>query len=134
MQRKYYKIEIIALIRNHIEPKFENILRKNQNGFRRKRSTMLQILTIRRILEGGCAKNLQVTILFVVLTRVFHSILRGKMVQVLLDYDLPKETLAAIMMLNRNTKVKVRSPDGDTYYFNIVVGVLQACKKHQSIR
>ena len=29
------------------------------------------------------------------------------------------------MILNRNTKVKVRSPDGDTDYFDIVVGVLQ---------
>ena len=28
-------------------------------------------------------------------------------------------------MLYRNTKVKVRSPDGDTDYFNIVAGVLQ---------
>ena len=28
-------------------------------------------------------------------------------------------------MLYRNTKVKVRSPDGDTDYFDIVAGVLQ---------
>ena len=29
------------------------------------------------------------------------------------------------MILYRNTKVKLRSPDGDTDYFDIVVGVLQ---------
>ena len=29
------------------------------------------------------------------------------------------------MMLYRNTKVKVCSPDGDTDYFDIVAGVLQ---------
>ena len=29
------------------------------------------------------------------------------------------------MILYRNTKVKVRSPDGDTEYFDIVAGVLQ---------
>ena len=29
------------------------------------------------------------------------------------------------MILYKNTKVKVRSPDGDTDYFNIVAGVLQ---------
>ena len=29
------------------------------------------------------------------------------------------------MILYRNTKVKVRSPDGDTDYFDIVAGVLQ---------
>ena len=47
------------------------------------------------------------------------------MEQILLAYGLPKETVAAIMILYRNTKVKVRSPDGDTDYFNIVAGVLQ---------
>ena len=41
-----------ALLRNRIEPKIDNIIRKNQNGFRRNTSTTSQILTIRRILEG----------------------------------------------------------------------------------
>ena len=47
------------------------------------------------------------------------------MEQILLAYGLPEETVAAIMMLNRNTKVKVRFPDGDTDYFDIVAGVWQ---------
>ena len=40
-------------------------------------------------------------------------------------YGLPKESVAAIPILYRNTKVKVHSPDGDTEYFDIVAGVLQ---------
>ena len=75
---------------------------------------MSQILTICRILEGVHAKNLEATILFVNFTKAFYSIQRGKMDQILLAYGLPKETIAAIMMLYRNTKVKVHSPDGDT--------------------
>ena len=47
------------------------------------------------------------------------------MEQILLADGLPKETVAAIIMLYKNTKVKVRSPDGDTDYFDIVAGVLQ---------
>ena len=47
------------------------------------------------------------------------------MEQILLAYGLPKETVAAITILYRNTKVKIRSPDGDTEYFDIVAGVLQ---------
>ena len=47
-----------ALLRNRIEPKTDNILRKNQNGFLRNRSKTSQILTIRRILKGVRAKNL----------------------------------------------------------------------------
>ena len=125
-----------ALLRNRIEPKIDNILRKNQNGFRRNRSTTSQILTIRRILEGVRANNLQATLIFVDFTsdinicrlykyKAFDSIHRGKMEQILLAYGIPKETVAAITILYRNTKVKVRSPDGDTEYFDIVAGVLQ---------
>ena len=47
------------------------------------------------------------------------------MEQILQAYGLPKETVAAISILYRNTKMKVRSPDGDTEYFDIVAGVLQ---------
>ena len=47
------------------------------------------------------------------------------MEQIQLAYVLPKESVAAIMMLYRNAKVKVRSPGGDTDYFDIVAGVLQ---------
>ena len=46
-----------ALLRNRIEPKIENILRKNQNGFRKNRSMTSQILTSRWILEGVRAKK-----------------------------------------------------------------------------
>ena len=47
------------------------------------------------------------------------------MEQILLAYGLPKVTVAAITIFYKNTKVKVRSPDGDTEYFDIVAGVLQ---------
>ena len=114
-----------ALLWNHIEPKIDNILRKNQNSFRRNRSTTSQILTICRILEGVQAKNLQVTILFVDFTKALDSIHKGKMEQILLAYGIPKETVTAIMILYRNTKEKVRSLDGESDYFDIVAGVLQ---------
>ena len=114
-----------ALLRNRIEPKIHNILRRNQKGFRRNISTTSQILTIRRILGGVRKKNLQATLIFVDFTKAFDSIHRGKMEQILLVYGIHKETVAAITILYRNTKVKVRSPDGDTEYFDIVAGVLQ---------
>ena len=114
-----------ALLWNHIEPKIENILRKNQNSFRRSRFTTSQILTIQRILEGVRAKNLQAIMLFVDFNKAFDSIHRGKMEQILQAYSIPKETVVAIMLLYRNTKVKLRSPDGDTDNLDIATGVLQ---------
>ena len=113
------------MLRNRIEPKIEEILRKNQNSFRRNRSTTSQILTICRILESVRAKKPDATILFVDFFKAFDFIHGGKMEQILLTNGLPKETVAAIMMQYRNTKVKARSPDGDTDYFDIVAGVLQ---------
>ena len=65
------------------------------------------------------------TLLFVDFAKAFDSIHREKMEQILLAYGLPKETVAAITILYRNTKVKVRSPDGVTEYFDIVAGLLQ---------
>ena len=82
-----------------IEPEIERILWKNQISFRRNWSTTSQILTIRWILEGVRAKNLEVTLLFVDFSEVFDLIHRGKVKQILLAYALPKETLAAIMTL-----------------------------------
>ena len=76
-----------ALLWNRIEPQIDNILRKNQNGFQRNRVTTSQILTIRKILESVRAKNLQVTKLFVDFTKVFDSIHRGEMEQILLAYQ-----------------------------------------------
>ena len=92
-----------ALQRNRIEPKIENISRKNQNGFQRNRSTTSQILTIRRILEGVRAKNIEATILFVDFAKAFDSIYRGKMEQIQLAYDLPKETVEAIIVKEKWT-------------------------------
>ena len=68
-------------------------------------------------------KKIQATLLFVKFTKAFDSIHRGKMEHIPLAFGLPKETVAAITILYRNTKVKVRSPDGDTEYFDIVAGV-----------
>ena len=47
------------------------------------------------------------------------------MEQLLLAYGLPSKTVTTIMMLNRNTKVKVHSPDRGIDFFDIIAGVLQ---------
>ena len=41
---------------------------------------------------------------------------------ILQTYGLPKETVAAIIMLYKDTKVKVCSLDGNTDFFDIVAG------------
>ena len=53
------------------------------------------------------AKQLLATLLFVDFTKAFDTIHRGKIEQILLAYGLPKETVAAITILYRNTNMNV---------------------------
>ena len=101
------------------------MLRRNQNGFRRKRSAMGQILTIRRILEGARANNFPAVLLFIDFCKAFDSIHHGKMRDILIAYGIPQETVDAIMMLYQDTSSMVCSPDGNTEFFDIIAGVLQ---------
>ena len=81
-----------------------------------------EILTIRRILEGVRAKNREATILFVDFSKTFDSIHReGRWSKYYSPTAYPKK----LMMLYKNTKVQVRSPDRDSDYFDIIAGVLQ---------
>ena len=64
---------------------------------------MSQILTIHHILEV-CAKNLETILLFVDFFKVFNSINREKMEQILLAYSLSKEIVTAIMMIKKVQK------------------------------
>ena len=105
-----------ALLLNRIQPEMEKILRRNQNGFRKGRSTIGQILTVRRIIEGVKARQIPATLLFVDFSKAFDSVHRGKMEKILLAYGIPKEIVTAIMILYRNTKSRVRSPDGDRIF------------------
>ena len=47
------------------------------------------------------------------------------MEQILLAYGPSKETVTVIMMLYKNTKAMVHSPNGNTDFFDIVTGILQ---------
>ena len=113
------------LLLHRIRPVLENILRDNQNGFRKKRSTTTQIFTLRLITEGVKQKQLPAVIIFVDFPKAFDSIDQSKMKRILEAYGIPVEIIKAIMKLHKNTQAFLRSPDGDTEFFDIVAEVLQ---------
>ena len=76
------------------------------------------------IIVGWLAKNLKATLLFIDFSKVFDSIHKRETEQILLTYDLLKETVTPIIMLYKIIKAMVCSL-GDTNFFNIVAGVLQ---------
>ena len=106
--------ERIKLWKQHFENLLGNPPKVTHEPITRRISKQLESLT------AYGQKNLQATLLFIDFTKAFDSIHRGKMEQILLAYGLSKETVAAITILYRNTKVNVRSPGG--IFRNCVVG------------
>ena len=47
------------------------------------------------------------------------------MKHILIIYGIPTEIVNVILMLYKNNRFMVRSPDGDTPFFDITTGVLQ---------
>lgn len=113
------------LILNRIRSAIDLKLRINQNGFRPKRTTVAQILALRRIIEGVKANNLKAILTFIDFKKAFDSIHRGKMMRILKAYGIPPNLLRAIEKMYSNTKAKIVTPDGETDMFEITAGVLQ---------
>ena len=81
-----------ALLRNRIEPKIDNILRKTEMASEEIDPRPHKYWPSVESLKAYGQKNLLATILFVDFTEAFDSIHRGKMEQILLAYGTPKET------------------------------------------
>ena len=118
---KIYNKILLDRIRPYLDP----LLRENQNGFRAGRSTLSQILTLRRLIEGIKAKQLPAVLTFVDFSKAFDSIHRGKLMEILKAYGIPAKIVDAVGILYQDTEAQVLTPDGDTEFFRILAGVLQ---------
>lgn len=113
------------LILNRIIPFVEPLLRNNQNGFRAGRSTISQILSLRRIMEEATYCNLDLALIFVDFSKAFDSVDRSQMFEILGLYGIPKEIVDAIKLLYTDTSSTILTPDGETDLFSIKAGILQ---------
>ena len=113
------------MILNRLVPFVEPLLRKNQNGFRRGRSTLSQILCLRRIIEESKLSNRDLALVFVDFSKAFDSVDRSKMFEILKLYGIPDKIISAIKVLYTNTSSTVLTSDGETPAFSISSGILQ---------
>ena len=113
------------MLLNRIVPYVEPLLRKNQNGFRRGRSTLSQILCLRRLIEESHASNRDLALVFVDFSKAFDSVDRAKMFEILSLYGIPEEIISAIKVLYTDTSSTILTSDGETPPFSINAGILQ---------
>ena len=88
------------MILNRIQPFIDPLLMPTQNGFRKSKSTLYNILTLRRIIEGINAKNLPLAIVFIDFSKAFDSIHREQIFQILSTYVIPAIIINAIKLIS----------------------------------
>ena len=113
------------LLLNRIYPHIDPLLRPNQNGFRKGRSTLPQILAIRRIIQECRIGNRSAAIVFVDFSKAFDSINREALFHILGLYGIPDPLVKAIKLLYDNSFSRVQTIDGLTEFFETLIGVLQ---------
>ena len=113
------------MLLNRLVPFVGPLLRKNQNGFRRGRTTLSQILCLRRLLEEAQASNRDLALVFVDFSKAFDSVDREKMFEILKLYGIPDKIISAIRVLYTDTSSTILTTDGETPPFSINAGILQ---------
>ena len=101
-----------TMIMNKLRPTLDPLFRNPQNGFRRKKTTIRQIVALRRLL-GFRSNNVSCVLTFIDFKKAFHAIHRGKVKEILPAYGVPEKLVAAVTATYSQTWAKVRTPDGD---------------------
>ena len=114
------------LLLGRIRDGLDSHLRPNQNGFRPLRSTGQHVLAWRRIHEEVIAtKFASLYSTFIDFSKAFDSVDWNYIENIMLSYDIPVETVDAVMSVYYGATAAVKS-DGDiSDYFDLGVGVLQ---------
>ena len=108
-----------------LQPVLDPFLRYEQNGFRPRRGTVTQILSLRRIVEESRIHQVNLVCIFVDFHKAFDSIARDALPLILQAYKVPKQLIDAVMSLYVNTRAAVVTADGPTDIFHTSSGVLQ---------
>ena len=94
------------MILYRIRPEIDCKLRINQNGFRKGRITINQILALRRIIKGVKEFNLKAIITSIDFSKAFDTIHHGQMFKILHASGIPDQLVNAIKDMYSNMQVE----------------------------
>jgi sorting nexin-29 len=118
---KIYNKVLLYRIRDPIE----QILRRNQAGFRQGRGCTEQVHILRRLIEGAIDKNLDIYAVFIDFKKAFDSLRRSTMFSILRHYGIPDKTVRVIKTIYNNSKSRVLVDGKLSDEFDVTTGVLQ---------
>ena len=119
---KVYNLLLLERIYIPLDP----LLRPNQNGSRRLRSTAQHVLTLRRIIEEIKSSPMgKIIFVFIDFSKAYDSIDWNYIEQILFAYHIPSEIINAIMSMYYGAKTSIRINGIFSNLIELGVGVLQ---------
>ena len=112
---------------SRIKKGVDNILRKEQAGFRENRSTIDQIYTLRNILEQVHEWNATLYTHFIVFEKAFDSVHRESLWNIMTIYGIPEELISLTKAMYNNFECAVVEEGETTEWFQVQSGVKQGC-------
>ena len=113
------------MLLERLRPIVDEVLRRNQAGFRRSRSTVDQIYALRRIFEGVAYKKIPLVATFVDFKKAFDSVNRARLFEIMQLYGIPDKLIDAVKKLYNGSKAVVAVNGKISESFEVTSGVLQ---------
>jgi hypothetical protein len=105
------------ILLNRIQIAVDATLRENQAGFRKGRSCLEQIFTLRNIIEQSSEYQREITINFIDLKKAFDSVHRLPLWKILKQYGIPDQDIEAFKALYKKSSCCVKTANGYTEFF-----------------
>nr|KAG5707675.1 hypothetical protein BaRGS_003250 [Batillaria attramentaria] len=105
----------------------DNILRKEQAGFRKGRSTLEQIFILRNIMEQVNEWQATLYTHFVDFEKAFDSLHRRGLWNIMKSYGIPEKLIRMVKLMYDDFECAVIDEGEQTRWFKITTGVKQGC-------
>ena len=115
------------IILQRLSTAVDETLRQEQAGFRKGRSCIDHIFTLRQILEQTHEWNSQLYIAFIDFEKAFDSLHRESLWKILRNYGIPSKIVNIIQALYENFECRVIHDNKLTEAFEVRTGVKQGC-------